>query len=145
MTDLTPFQTAVLCLLIGGNPLPDYVSAILLAAPRARVYLLHTNTTFEIARRLAQALAQPRPDITCSLIEISKADPQQIENRLQGLLREWGPNAQVGLNYTGGSKPMAAQTYHTLQYLRQKWPLWYKRSSQPVNKSYTSRNLCQRL
>ncbi len=23
MTDLTPFQTEVLCLLIGGNPLPD--------------------------------------------------------------------------------------------------------------------------
>lgn len=24
MPDLTPFQTEVLCLLIGGNPLPDY-------------------------------------------------------------------------------------------------------------------------
>lgn len=119
MPDLTPFQTEVLCLLIGGNPLPDYVSAILLAAPRARVYLLHTSTTFEIAQRLAQALTQPRPDITYSLIEISKADPWQIENRLQGLIREWGPNAQVGLNYTGGSKPMAAQAYHSL---RQAYP-----------------------
>jgi len=119
MPDLTPFQTEVLCLLIGGNPLPDYVSAILLAAPRARVYLLHTSTTFEIAQRLAQALTQPRPDITYSLIEISKADPWQIENRLQGLIREWGPNAQVGLNYTGGSKPMAAQVYHSL---RQAYP-----------------------
>lgn len=115
MTDLTPFQTEVLCLLIGGNPLPDYVSAILLAARNARVYLLHTSATFEIAQRLTTALAQPRPDLTCIPIEISKADPQQIDNQLQKLIREWGPNAQVGLNYTGGSKPMAAQTYHTLR------------------------------
>jgi len=114
MTDLTPFQTEVLCLLIGGNPLPDYVSAILLARPGARVYLLHTSATLEFAQRLAQALAQPRPDITCTPIEISKADPQQIERRLQSLIREWGPNTSIGLNYTGGSKPMAAQAYHSL-------------------------------
>ncbi|OQA13023.1 MAG: hypothetical protein BWY63_03616 [Chloroflexi bacterium ADurb.Bin360] len=28
MPDLAPFQTDILCLLVGGNPLPDYVSAI---------------------------------------------------------------------------------------------------------------------
>jgi len=114
MLDLAPFQTDILCLLVGGNPLPDYVSAILLAGRGARVYLLQTSATHEVAKRLATALAQPRPDLTCFPIEISKTDPQEIGNGLQGLIREWGPNAQVGLNYTGGSKPMAAQAYHSL-------------------------------
>lgn len=114
MPDLAPFQTDILCLLIGGNPLPDYVSAILLANRGARVYLLHTNATLAIAQRLSKSLVQPRPDITCTFLEISKTDPQQIENQLKGLIREWGPNAQVGLNYTGGSKPMAAQAYQSL-------------------------------
>ncbi len=115
MADFSPYQTDVLFLLVGANPLPNYVAALLLAAERGVAYLLHTNTTFDIAKQLSEQIRKKRGDLTLTLWEISKSDPQLIAQRLQSLKREIGPNASIGLNYTGGSKSMAAQSYHILR------------------------------
>ncbi len=108
------YRTAHLVLLVGTNPLPNYVAALLLAAKEATIYLLHTGATFEVAERLQAQLYDKRKDLKLIPWEVTKSDPQQIAARLVLLKQEMGPNANVGLNYTGGSKPMAVQAYHTL-------------------------------
>lgn len=115
MAEFSPYQTDVLFLLIGANPLPNYVSALLLAKTRGTVYLLHTDATLKVAERLSEQIQQGRSDLVLIPWEISKSDPQLIEQQLRRLTDELGPNANVGLNYTGGSKPMAVQAYHTLR------------------------------
>jgi hypothetical protein len=115
MAEFSPYQTDVLFLLIGANPLPNYVSALLLAKMRGTVYLLHTDATLKVAERLSEQIQQGRSDLVLVPWEISKSDPQLIEQQLKRLTGKLGSNADVGLNYTGGSKPMAVQAYHTLR------------------------------
>lgn len=112
--NVSSYQTDVLFLLVGTNPLPNYVSVSLLAKEYGTVYLLHTDTTLMVAERLRKHIEEDRSDLTLIPCEVSKSDPQRIEQELQDLTRDLGPNAYVGLNYTGGSKPMAVQAYHTL-------------------------------
>ena len=115
MNDLSAFRVQHLVLLVGTNPLPNYVAALLLAAEQGDVYLLHTANTLQVAERLSAQIHKKRPDLTFIPWEIHKSDPQRIEQQMKRLARKLGPNAQVGLNYTGGSKPMAAQSYHSLR------------------------------
>jgi hypothetical protein len=120
-----PYQTNVLFLLIGANPLPNYVAACLLAKPNATLYLLHSQqngkNTYDVAERLKDALGQPecRPDLAIHLRGISRSDPDDIYRQIKTLLREVSPGADVGLNYTGGTKPMSVHVYHAL---RQTYP-----------------------
>lgn len=118
MTSLDFAQTDVLFLLIGSNPLPNYVSTLLLTRPHATVYLLHTGgitTTLEIAENLRTQLLAKRPDLDVILEEIDRVDGRQIEDRVEVLISKFSTTARVGLNYTGGTKPMAVYAYHALQ------------------------------
>jgi hypothetical protein len=114
MTEITPYRVDNLLLLVGANPLPNYVAALLLTQEQSTVYLLHTSNTLQVAERLCGQIKAKCPHLTLIPWEIHKSDPQRIAQRLESLKREVGPNANVGLNYTGGSKPMAVQAYHTL-------------------------------
>lgn len=49
---LEPCKTDYLFLLVGTNPLPNYVAARLLARPKGKIYLLHSRTTGDIAQNL---------------------------------------------------------------------------------------------
>ncbi len=115
MTAVTSFRVPNLLLLVGTNPLPNYVAALLLAAEQGEVYLLHTANTLQVAERLSARIHKKRAGLTLIPWEIHKSDPQRIEQQMKRLARELGPNAEVGLNYTGGSKPMAVQSYHSLR------------------------------
>ena len=124
MSGLSPYQTDLLYLLVGVNPLPNYVAARLLARPNATLYLLHSveeKNTYDVADRLKAALTKTecRPDLTIHLRGISRADPRDIQARMNDLLRGISPSADVGLNYTGGTKPMSVHVYHAL---RQAYP-----------------------
>jgi len=124
MADFSPWQTDVLFLLIGTNPLPDYVAARLLAKSKATLYLLHSEgdkNTYDIATRLKSALVNPkcRPDLDILLRSIPRADPHVISDRMKSLLTEVPSAVKVGLNYTGGTKPMAVHVYYAL---RQAYP-----------------------
>jgi hypothetical protein len=45
MADLAAYKTNYLFLLVGRNPLPNYVSALLLAKDEGTIVLLHTPGT----------------------------------------------------------------------------------------------------
>lgn len=103
-----------LLLLIGTNPLPNYVTASYFLDKNdslSDITLIHTKDTFDIARRLAQILKKIKPKVShhlCGLTDIGNAVKMRDE------LREQIP-FQGGdvfhLNYTGGTKNMSVQTY----------------------------------
>ena len=114
-----PYQADVLFLLIGTNPLPNYVAACLLATDKATIYLLHTpgqKGTGEVAGRLKTRLEQCLPGSSIILREIDEVDGKKIEAKLCKIIT--GPlpvTSAVGLNYSGGTKPMAVHVYHALR------------------------------
>jgi hypothetical protein len=119
MIDWRDYQTQVLFLLVGANPLPDYVAALLLAKEDASIYLLHSRGprgTIDIAERLKRAIEERRPSANVTLHGIDDADADRIEAQVGQLISTLPSNAKaIGLNYTGGTKPMAAHTYHVLR------------------------------
>lgn len=102
-----------LFLLIGGNPLPNYVAARLLAKDNATIYLLHTDATGEIAQTLKEQIETPPSNVTVIVDEMDEADESLIENKLMTIVTEIKKSSKrsIGLNYTGGTKPMSVHAY----------------------------------
>jgi len=106
--ELERYQTHHLFVLIGANPLPNYVAARLLAPQDGRVYLLHSSGTLAVADSLQRALRQTRPDLKVEPHEIDDTDAALIRKEVEPLARAaFATRQTVGLNYTGGTKPMA--------------------------------------
>jgi len=116
--DFERYQTDVLFLLIGTNPLPNYVAARLLAKHNGLVYLLHTpgrKGTAEVANRLKRKLDQARPDLTIIPRDTDEVDGDLISAKITEIIQTIPSTVEsVGLNYSGGTKPMAVHTYHKL-------------------------------
>ena len=112
-----PYQADVLFLLIGSNPLPNFVAATLMARSRATVVLLHTGATAAVAERLARRLRDDRPGLTLQLHSVAEADGPAIARKVGAVTQSLGqtsPKYVVALNYTGGTKPMATYSYRVL-------------------------------
>lgn len=116
------YRADSLFLLVGANPLPNYVSAVLLAHEHATVYLLHsaalpnasTPETRLIAELLREALKKKRPDLKIELRDMNEVDNLKIETKIREIVEKDHILGDVGLNYTGGTKPMATHTYRWL-------------------------------
>lgn len=108
MPDLTQFQTHNLFLLIGTNPLPNYVAARLVAKPKSTLYLVHSGETYPVAQRLAICLEHS--NVEC--IPVDDSDPSDIVDKVQAYAQD---KRDVGLNYTGGTKVMAVHAYRVIQ------------------------------
>lgn len=118
MSDWTSYKTDHLFLLVGANPLPNYVAAILLAKNNSTIYLLHSGGargTGDIADRLQQAIQNRQPRLTVILREIDEADSGRIIHKTEKILDQVNADAFVGLHYTGGTKAMAVHTYRTVK------------------------------
>lgn len=105
---LSRYQVDHLLLLVGHNPLPNYVAARLLLDRHGVLYLLHTegpHGTGNVAQRLAAHFAQHRPQ----LIPIDARSPKFLRRAVDRAL----PRAagRIGLHYSGGTKVMAIHTY----------------------------------
>ncbi|MFN5387946.1 MAG: DUF1887 domain-containing protein, partial [Pseudanabaena sp.] len=114
-TELDKYKVDHLFLLIGENPLPNYVAAHLLLNKGGTLYLVHTVGTSEQARRLAEILKNDlsgcRPPELVSLDDY-ESDGFQIRDRIE---RKAKPlEGRLGLNYTGGTKAMAVHAYQAL-------------------------------
>jgi hypothetical protein len=101
-----------LFLLVGKNPLPVFVSAWIQAKPNGSIYLLHTTTTEEISTQIEKALTGKggvREDLQVIHCKIDSVDLVKIANCVCSLVKEKQipEAANIGLNYTGGTKPMA--------------------------------------
>lgn len=110
------YQSDLLFLLIGTNPLPNYVSGRLLAADSATVHLLHSTDTLQVAERLQRSLGRARADLNIIPREIDEADGDRIVAKIGEILREIdSAGRRVGLNYSGGTKSMAVHAYYALR------------------------------
>jgi len=117
------YKSDHLFLLVGMNPLPNYVAVQLMAADGATLYLLHSKTTFDIAQRLKASIEAARSSFQVIPREINETDGQQIERQVRAILNGVSPKPapySVGLNYTGGTKPMAVHSYRVI---KQAFPL----------------------
>jgi len=111
------FRTDVLFLLIGSNPLPNYVAASLLIREQGTLVLLHSQATATVAERLARRLRSERADLSTQLFTVPEADGPAIARRVTESVQQFErsyPRRTIGLNYTGGTKPMAAYSYQAL-------------------------------
>jgi hypothetical protein len=128
MTDskLDKYKVDRLFLLIGENPLPNYVAAHLLLNKGGSVYLVHTTGTSEQAKQLAKILRSD-DSLNCSSTELVsldnyEADSFQIQTRIRSKAKPL--TGSLGLNYTGGTKAMAVHAYQAIQELRKGDPVY---------------------
>lgn len=116
-----PYKVDHLFLLIGENPLPNYVAAKLLLAEGGTPHFIYTTNTEETAKRLANILNNEpislKPAKMRSL-EDGESDAFRIEEVVQQELNTI-PDGKIGINYTGGTKTMAVHAYRTLHYEKQ--------------------------
>lgn len=92
-----------LILLVGSNPLPNYLAATLLRPNK--VVLIHTPETCGPAERLNSVLVN---EAEIEMRGLAKAsDAREIAETIKRIMSESG-NERVHLNYTGGTKIMAA-------------------------------------
>lgn len=114
-----------LFLLVGKNPLPNYVAARLLAKTNATIWLLHSDDpdegpsgTKRAAEELEIALLKREPDLTVRLEGIPSSNNLGIETRIRDILHQMhqkGLAGKIGLNYTGGTKVMSVHVYRVLE------------------------------
>ncbi|MDW8233855.1 MAG: DUF1887 family CARF protein [Roseiflexaceae bacterium] len=107
------YQSDYLFLLVGTNPLPNFVAAKLLLKPEGELYLVHSRATQPVAERLARYWTEKekraRPQYVC----VDEADGADIRRNIEYVLNSIG-NGHIGLNYTGGTKTMSVHACQTL-------------------------------
>lgn len=116
-SDFKDYKVDHLFLLIGENPLPNYVAArLLLNEQGGTPYLVHTTDTEEQAKRLAKILCEERHGFnTAQLVSLQdyESDAYHIQDEICRKINSL-KNGRLGLNYTGGTKAMAVHAHRAL-------------------------------
>lgn len=114
MNHCTQYTTANLILLMGMNPLPNYIAARMLGWPSIRLHLVITPEigTTKLAERLILTLGG-NPKDESQYLYLNSSDPshifQQISTRVKNTSGRWG------LHYTGGKKVMVIQAFKAME------------------------------
>lgn len=122
------FQCDHLFLLVGTNPLPDWVAArtLLREVSGGQVYLVHSQATYPVAKNLGKYLTgnNYRPPVYVSVSDPHRCAP--VQQALREQLEKISPGT-LGFNYTGGTKVMATHGYRTVEAVAQerRWPVIY--------------------
>jgi hypothetical protein len=114
MTISEKYKTQHLFLLIGENPLPNYVAAQLLLANQGNVYMLFSKHTKDIADYLKKALKRLQIQVKEVPLGELEVDGCAIARILREEVDNFNPEETIGLHYTGGTKTMAAHAYRAL-------------------------------
>lgn len=118
---LKDHQVDHLFLLIGENPLPNYVAAHLLLNKGGTPYLVHTTGTVDQAKRLKEIL---KNDLfggkLAELISLGEyeSDGYHIQDEICQIAGKLALSDRVGLHYTGGTKAMAVHAYRAMLSLK---------------------------
>jgi hypothetical protein len=115
-----------LVLLVGDNPLPNYVTAkyLIQRGELTKIVLLHSKDTVSIARNIENLLSHD------GSVEIALAELEDVNDRnsiLSSLERLRFDNS-VHFNYTGGTKVMAVHVYNYLKEQRKEAEFSYLNS-----------------
>lgn len=114
-----------LFLLIGENPLPNYVAAMKLLEDRCVVYLVHTNQTISQKEQLTRALknkgfrTHPVP-LDKDGTDNNKSNAYKIYEIVKKYAEKIPSNERIGLHYTGGTNTMAVHAYRAISDLQPK-------------------------
>ncbi len=107
---LKEYAAETLVLLVGENPLPNYVAAQLLAKPaQTAIWLVHSEGTREQKEGLREMLG--RLGYRIETLEIADSDPTAIQSSAR---KQWKTSQGVHVHYTGGTKSMAVNVMRTL-------------------------------
>jgi hypothetical protein len=144
MSEFDKYKVDHLFLLVGENPLPNYVAAKTLLAEGGKPYLVFTEHTAKPAERLQEALGLSDNEMVP--LDNNESNPCEIKKRIRDKIKEIQDNQdnaekkQFGLNYTGGTKSMAVHAYQALLQPRLNDPQ-YKLNPEPIFSYLDSRNL----
>jgi len=115
-----------LFLLVGSNPLPNYVVGDYLLKSERRdenelpvpdlIALVHSEETEVFANKLKEKFKQKGEKIDVKLIDLKdkESDPQNIKEELNVFLKKRENLSSFHLNFTGGKKTMSVYTYITI-------------------------------
>ncbi|MBW4458643.1 MAG: DUF1887 family protein [Nodosilinea sp. WJT8-NPBG4] len=110
----TAYQTDHLFLLMGGNPLPNAVAALTLLKPGGTPHIVHTRQTQTQAQNLMALLQEGFGYQSSPLIDLDSAQAEALIIRDRVRRRASVLMGRVGLNYTGGTKPMSVNAYRAV-------------------------------
>ena len=102
-----------LILLVGGNPLPNYVAGQLLLREGGTLHLFHSEGRTGTGR-VAQLLAARFPDVDKKLVPVQARDPGSVYRAISEHV-EAIKSERIGLHYTGGTKVMAVHAYQAVR------------------------------
>ncbi|KAB8321192.1 DUF1887 family protein [Tolypothrix campylonemoides VB511288] len=115
-SDFDEYKVNHLFLLVGENPLPNYVAARLLLKNSGCVHLVYTTRTKKWADLLQKELE--KLSISVKRIELGASwNGYDIEKKIKEKISPKGKlvlEGRIGLNYTGGTKVMAVHAYQAL-------------------------------
>lgn len=117
-SEFDKYKVDHLFLLIGENPLPNYVAARLLLNKGGTPYLVYTSGTDKSAERLQTILSNELIGLeTAILVPLNdgESDAYQIQEEIGKKLEEIKAG-KIGLHYTGGTKAMSVHSYRKLFY-----------------------------
>ncbi|MBE9227486.1 DUF1887 family protein [Phormidium sp. LEGE 05292] len=115
-SEFDKYKVDHLFLLIGENPLPNYVAARLLLNKGGTPYLVYSKDTTDTAIRLQTILSnEPIGLKTAQLVPLNdyESDAYHIKEEIRSKL-EAIKVGKIGLNYTGGTKAMAVHAYRAV-------------------------------
>lgn len=110
--ELEQYKTDHLILLVGSNPLPNYVSAKLLLKTGGNIHLIGSKETQQIVETLKQKLGNTNIHV---LPNIEHGKPENIFSAVSDCVKGLRGNGAVGLHYTGGTKAMAVHAYRAVK------------------------------
>lgn len=121
-SNLEKYKVDHLFLLVGKNPLPNYVVAKsgALLRPEGKLYLVYTSDTRKYADTLRDMLNLTNDELVP--LESYDANAYEIKNRITSKAKDL--KGRLGLNYTGGTKAMSVNAYLAI--------LSIERSEKPV-------------
>lgn len=106
-----------LFLLVGENPLPNYVAARLLLNKKGTPYLVYTSGTQNQANNLQKILNNEKNFNPAQFVPLgeNESDAYKIREEICKKLEEI-KDGEIGLHYTGGTKAMSVHSYRALFY-----------------------------